>query len=134
MIFSPVLSVSSPFSQAELDAINIFARFSSSLISDIDAGLGGDITEFDVNQNLLAISKQLYYCEPVELDIAELHRKLTDLESDDLTLTDSDVICGSRLLYLVLACRGDEIMESISENQYQVYREVLIKLQALISK
>ena len=138
MIFSPVLTVPCPFTQAELDAINIFARFSSLSLRDINHGVGGNIEEFEIDLNLLAISIQLYYSEASELDVEKLKTKLSEfkagIKEHDLTPEDAEIICGSRLLYLVLAARGDEIMESISEDQYQVYREVLIKLQNLIKR
>lgn len=132
MIFSPILAVDSPFERPVLDAINIFSRFSYQTLQDINAGFGGNIHEFEINKTLLDLSKYLNYTDPSELSFEQLKGYGEKLKAEDLSHSDEESVCGAHLLYLVLAHNGTEIMENISEEAYQAYREILILLQGLL--
>lgn len=133
MIFSPVLTVPSPFKNGVLDAVNIFARFVSQSANDIKNGLGGNLSEFEINPEILELSQYLHYSDPTTITYTKLNNLLKQAKETATDRASDEVVCGAHLLYLVLANNGDEIHESITEETYPAYAEVLIFLQNLLS-
>lgn len=133
MIFSPVLTVPSPFKNGVLDAVNIFARFVSQSANDIKNGLGGSLSEFEVNPEILELSQYLHYSDPTAITYTKLNDLLNQAKETATDRASDEVVCGAHILYLVLANNGDEIHESISDETYPAYAEVLIFLQNLLS-